>query len=118
MMTSSNVILMMTSDGDWHHHFKINNKFCHLYHHMFSLKKFIFGIKRSNMTIDVMDVWDLDRTTSVPKSVLRYDLDKVRSLDLETSLSQYVCVCVYVYVCVCFLEGVCLGGCVSWRVYR
>ena len=32
----------------------------------------------------------LDRTTSVPKSVLRYQLDKVRSLELETSLSQYI----------------------------
>ena len=30
----------------------------------------------------------MDRTTSVPKSVLGYELDKVRSLDLETSLSQ------------------------------
>ena len=31
---------------------------------------------------------ELDRTASVPKSVLHYELDKVRSLDLETSLSQ------------------------------
>ena len=30
----------------------------------------------------------MDKTTRVPKSVLRYELDKVRSHDLETSLSQ------------------------------
>ena len=30
----------------------------------------------------------MDRTTSKPKSVLIYALDKVRFLDLETSLSQ------------------------------
>ena len=38
-----------------------------------------------------MDAWNLDRTTSVPKSVLRYGLDKVRSLDLETNmLTEYL----------------------------
>ena len=30
----------------------------------------------------------MDRTTSVPKSVLHYVVNMVRSLDLETSLSQ------------------------------
>ena len=30
----------------------------------------------------------MDRTISVPKYVLCYELDQVRSLDLETSLSQ------------------------------
>ena len=32
---------------------------------------------------------ELDRTTSAPKSVLHYELDKVKNLDLETSLSQF-----------------------------
>ena len=32
-----------------------------------------------------MDGMMMDRTTSVPKSVLRYDLGNVRSLNLETS---------------------------------
>ena len=36
----------------------------------------------------------MDRTTSVPKSVLRYELDKVRSLDLETSQQQILVVLV------------------------
>ena len=38
--------------------------------------------------IYVTDLMMTDRTTSVPKSVLRYVVDEVRSLDLETSLSQ------------------------------
>ena len=31
----------------------------------------------------------MDRTTSMPESVLHYELDKVRYLDLETGLSQF-----------------------------
>ena len=36
--------------------------------------------------ICVTDAVYWDRTTSVPKSVLRYELDKVRSLNLESLL--------------------------------
>ena len=38
--------------------------------------------------IYVTDGMIMDRNTSVPKSVLRYVVDKVTSLDLETNLSQ------------------------------
>ena len=43
---------------------------------------------RNDIPIYVTDALNVDRITSVPKSVLRYELDKVRSLNLETSLSQ------------------------------
>ena len=49
----------------------------------------MFGHKTKSLNIgkiNVTNAWNLDRTTSVPKSVVRYGLDKVRSLDLETNM--------------------------------
>ena len=48
----------------------------------------IKGKSFSPTGIYVTDAWNVDRTTSVPKSVFRYEVDKVRPLDLVTSLSQ------------------------------
>ena len=57
---------------------------------------YIIGITRLKLirstgqepSIFVTDGFVLDRTSSGPKSVLRYKLNKVRYLDLESSLSR------------------------------
>ena len=72
----------------------INLPICCLYVEL-NLCKMLWGrhnikgwVQKPWLGVYVMDALELDRTTSVPKSVLCYLLDKVRSIDLETSLSQ------------------------------